>query len=52
MLLPLPKYVGGAKDIEDLAPGCGNTLSTGPLYLRKVRRQGFGGRVKVGILLG
>eukprot|EP00879_Flechtneria_rotunda_P015226 GHRR01015917.1.p1 GENE.GHRR01015917.1~~GHRR01015917.1.p1 ORF type:complete len:383 (+),score=119.25 GHRR01015917.1:1214-2362(+) len=36
MLLPLPRYVQAARDIESLAPGEGTTISTGPLNLRKV----------------
>lgn len=39
MLLPLPRYLAAARDIESLPPGEGTIINAGPLALRKVGQQ-------------
>lgn len=36
MLLPLPRYLKAASDIDSLPPGEGTIINSGPLALRKV----------------
>lgn len=40
MLLPLPRYLAAARDIESLPVGEGTIINTGPLALRKVNSRG------------
>lgn len=41
MLLPLPRYLKEARNIDSLPPGEGTIINTGPLALRKVRAMGI-----------